>query len=122
MLSRQCGVRKSSRTIALRELLEGALFQYGHMFGANDSGDDSSYKPNKNFGNNNNNNGGDLLLFKLNQRQHIANVWESNGKLTENDKANGNQDLENLFLGAITACCKSEVSRFLFLKALRCSI
>lgn len=110
MLSRQCAVRKSSRTIALRELLEGALFQYGHMFEATDD-EDSSQKRGKQGG------GNDLLLLKLNQRQGVSrtNVWHS-GVIGGGVKAEPAQptkiseELENLFLGAITACCKSEVS------------
>lgn len=34
MLQRQCTTRKAARTAALRELLEGALFLYGNLFGA----------------------------------------------------------------------------------------
>lgn len=33
LLQRQCRARKSSRSACLRELVEGALFYYGYLFG-----------------------------------------------------------------------------------------
>lgn len=108
LLNRQCTVRKSSRTIALRELLEGALFLYGNLFGAHNE-NDYCIEQRKDS----------ELLIKLNQKQGGApNAIRSilhagiigHGLKAETKEAvKPNPELQNMFLNAITACCKGEV-------------
>lgn len=109
MLNRQCTVRKASRTIALRELLEGALFLYGNLFGAHNETD---------YYQNNEQRKDSELLMKLNQRQGSApNAIRSilhagiiGHGLKEPTKQASKPDpeLQNMFLSAMAACCKSD--------------
>lgn len=113
LLNRQCTVRKSSRTIALRELLEGALFLYGNLFGAHNEND---YYINTEHRKN-----GELLI-KLNQKQGTApnairsilhaGIIGHGLKAPTKEAVKPDPDLQNMFLNAITACCKSEVNLY----------
>lgn len=109
MLNRQCTVRKSSRTIALRELLEGALFLYGNLFGAHTETDTvAKWAQRKDT----------ELLIKANQRQGSApnavrsilhaGIIGHGLKAPSKEPAQPHAIVQNMFLDAIAACCKSE--------------
>ncbi|KAL1389194.1 hypothetical protein pipiens_012574 [Culex pipiens pipiens] len=106
LLSRHCAMRKAARTSALREILEGALFLYGNLFGSLETERDSvEYsKP-------------DELLIKLNQKQGIAmNASRSTvlhaGVIGQGPKqpvrsADGPEsEMQNRLISAIVACCQ----------------
>ncbi|KAJ6637430.1 Integrator complex subunit 5 [Pseudolycoriella hygida] len=104
MLARQCIIRKSSRTLALRELLEGAFYSYGDLFGAHSDNINSDTKKEM------------VSLMKLNQNHcstrsilHagiIGNGLQPPMQAAEELKP----EMQQFFLGAIAACCKSDVS------------
>lgn len=108
MLSRQCILRKASRTVALRELLEGALFLYGNLFGALNETDYLKTDQRKE---------GDLLM-KLNQKQGSApnsvrsilhaGIIGHGLKTPTKEAGQPDAEIQTLFLGAIAACCKSD--------------
>lgn len=103
MLTRQCTIRKSSRTLALRELLEGAFFTYGDLFGAHSETSNESKKE-------------AVSLMKLNQNHcsirsilHAGIIGHGLQKpMHVAEKLE--PEMQQLFLGAIAACCKSEVN------------
>ena len=106
MLTRQCIARKSSRTIALRELLEGALFLYGNLFGAQNENIENDQRK-------------DLyLLMKLNQKQGTApnsirsilhaGIIGQGLKTPTKESSNPLPNMQNMFLTAVLACCKSD--------------
>lgn len=103
MLARQCTIRKSSRTLALRELLEGAFFTYGDLFGAYSDATNECKKET-------------VSLMKLNQNHcSIRSILHAgiigHGLQTPMQIADKLEpEMQQLFLGAIAACCKSEVS------------
>uniref|UniRef100_A0A182QUE0 Integrator complex subunit 5 C-terminal domain-containing protein n=1 Tax=Anopheles farauti TaxID=69004 RepID=A0A182QUE0_9DIPT len=105
LLSRHCGHRKAARTAALRELLEGALFMYGALFGSQTESEAYSFgKP-------------DDLLIKLNQRQGIAlnasratvlhaGVIGQGPKIPSKGAIGPASEMQNRLLNAIVACCQ----------------
>ncbi len=103
MLTRQCIIRKSSRTLALRELLEGAFFTYGDLFGAHSDTINESKKES-------------VSLMKLNQNHcSIRSILHAgiigHGLQTPMQAADKLEpEMQQIFLGAIAACCKSEVN------------
>lgn len=111
LLARLCSTRKYARVAALRELLEGALFLYGNLFGVpNDTDfDDNVHMKKRN----------DQLLIKLNQAQHNtpnnirsilhAGLIGQGLKVPTIEAAAPEPSVRNLYLGAINACCKYEV-------------
>lgn len=106
MLTRQCTIRKSSRTLALRELLEGALFIYGDLFGAHSDTNVIVNESKKEV----------VSLMKLNQNHcSIRSILHAgiigHGLQTPMQLADKlDPDMQQMFLGAIAACCKSEVN------------
>lgn len=111
LLARLCATRKYARVAALRELLEGALFLYGNLFGVpNDTDFDSDVHVKKR---------NDRLLIKLNQAQHNtpnnirsilhAGLIGQGLKVPTTEAATPEPSVRNLYLGAINACCKYEV-------------
>ncbi|XP_053690452.1 integrator complex subunit 5 [Sabethes cyaneus] len=105
LLSRHCATRKAARTAALRDILEGALFLYGNLFGSQTESDSVDYsKP-------------DELLIKLNQKQGIAmNASRSSvlhagiiglGPKQPVKSAEGpDVEMQNRLISAIVACCQ----------------
>lgn len=111
LLARLCATRKYARVAALRELLEGALFLYGNLFGVPN---DSDFGKNIHLQKRN-----DQLLIKLNQAQHNtpnnirsilhAGLIGQGLKVPTTEAAAPEPSVRNLYLGAISACCKYEV-------------
>lgn len=111
LLHRQCSGRKYSRTVALRELLDGALFSYGNLFGVHLDLDLDREMQNFKCD--------DRLLIKMNQMQNNTpnNIRSSlhvgiigNGlKLPTKEASPPNSNIRNMLLKAFTACCKQEV-------------
>ncbi|KAG4068286.1 hypothetical protein HA402_007806 [Bradysia odoriphaga] len=101
MLTRQCTIRKSSRTLALRELLEGAFFSYSDRFGAHS---ETSYESKKDT----------VSLMKLNQNHCSirsilhAGIIGSGLQAPMHVPDNLDPEMQQMYLGAIAACCKSE--------------
>lgn len=110
ILSRLCTMRKYARTAALRELLEGALFTYGNLFGMQSESEfDAAIKPKKSI---------EKMLIKINQLHNntpnnlrsilhagvIGNGLKVPAKQSEEPKT----DARNFLLFAIYACCKQE--------------
>uniref|UniRef100_A0A182N4L2 Integrator complex subunit 5 C-terminal domain-containing protein n=1 Tax=Anopheles dirus TaxID=7168 RepID=A0A182N4L2_9DIPT len=105
LLSRHCAHRKAARTAALRELLEGALFMHGALFGSQTESEAYSFdKP-------------DDLLIKLNQRQGIAlnasratvlhaGVIGQGPKIPSKSAVGPMPAMQNRLLNAIVACCQ----------------
>lgn len=118
MLQRQCTARKSSRTVALRELLEGALFLFGDLFGAHHDYDQQTatdmpvqHSPHLNQ---QRRDGTIELLLKVNQR-HGNHALPAPRSLRPKDAmtttiavARPNPERQDLFLAALAACCKSD--------------
>lgn len=111
MLARQCSGRKYSRIVALRELLEGALYSYGNLFGVHiDIDFDKSVLSKKRD---------DRLLIKMNQTQNNtpnnirsflhAGVIGQGLKLPTKEALSPDADIRNMLLRAIIACCKQDV-------------
>lgn len=112
ILSRQCVTRKYARVAAIRELLEGALYLYANLFGVqNDIDFDSNVHMKKR---------GDHLLIKLNQAQNNtpnnirsilhAGIIGHGLKIPPMEASMPDPSIRNLYLKAITACCKQEVN------------
>lgn len=111
LLARLCATRKYARVAALRELLEGALFLYGNLFGVPN---DTDFDRNGHVKMRN-----DRLLIKLNQAQHNtpnnirsilhAGLIGQGLKVPTTEAATPDPSVRNLYLGAINACCKYEV-------------
>ncbi|XP_058812921.1 integrator complex subunit 5 [Topomyia yanbarensis] len=105
LLSRHSATRKAARTAALRDILEGALFLYGNLFGSQIESDSVEYsKP-------------DELLIKLNQKQGLAmNASRSTvlhagiiglGPKQPVKMADGPElEMQNRLISAIVACCQ----------------
>ncbi|XP_062562953.1 integrator complex subunit 5 [Armigeres subalbatus] len=105
LLSRHCATRKAARTAVLRDILEGALYLHGHLFGSQTEQDTVEYgKP-------------DELLIKLNQKQGVAiNASRAmvlhagvigQGPKQPIKKAEGPQThMQNRLINAIVACCQ----------------
>uniref|UniRef100_A0A182IPK9 Integrator complex subunit 5 C-terminal domain-containing protein n=1 Tax=Anopheles atroparvus TaxID=41427 RepID=A0A182IPK9_ANOAO len=105
LLSKHCGHRKAARTAALRELLEGALFMHGALFGSQSEVEAYSFdKP-------------DDLLIKLNQKQGIAlnasratvlhaGVIGQGPKVPSKSAIGPASEMQNQLLNAIVACCQ----------------
>lgn len=114
LLMRQCSGRKYSRITALRELLEGALYSYGNLFGVHlDIDFDISVQSKRRD---------DRLLLKMNQTQNntLNNIRSSlhagiigqGLKFPTKEASPPDADIRNMLLRAIIACCKHEVSGF----------
>lgn len=114
LLTRLCSARKYARVAALRELLEGALFTYGNLFGVpTETGSDDCVSMKKQNG---------QLLIKMNQMQHNtpnnirsilhAGLIGKGLKVPTMDAAAPQPYVRDLFLGAINACCKCDVRNF----------
>nr|XP_019561577.2 integrator complex subunit 5-like [Aedes albopictus] len=105
LLSRHSATRKAARTAALRDILEGALYLHGHLFGSQTEQDTVDYgKP-------------DELLIKLNQKQGVAmNASRATvlhaGVIGQGPKqpvktAEGPQThMQDKLVSAIVACCQ----------------
>lgn len=111
LLTRQCSGRKYSRIAALRELLEGALYSYGNLFGVHlDIDFDNGVVQNKRRE--------DRLLIKLNQSQNNtpnnirsflhAGIIGQGLKFPTKEAAAPDSDIRNMLLRAIMACCRQE--------------
>lgn len=101
LLSKQCVGHKAALAIALRELLEGALFTYGNLFGSLNEPEPEKKSES---------------LLKLNQQQGIAmiasrslvlhaGVIGDGPKLPVREAQGPQHDIKNIFLNAIEACC-----------------
>lgn len=112
LLARQCSTRKYSRIAALRELLEGALYSYGNLFGVHlDIDFDKGLHTKKRD---------DRLLIKLNQSQNNtlnnirsflhAGIIGQGLKFPTKEASSPDSDIRNMLLRAIISCCKQEVS------------
>lgn len=110
LLTKQCVGRKTFRSAALRDLLEGALFLYPNLFGAPIHLAEKSQIYHKK----------DESLLKLNQKQGISlNVSRSSilhsgvigcgvPKVSQPWIPDGlDGDIKNFYIGAIIACCSS---------------
>ncbi|XP_065095747.1 integrator complex subunit 5 isoform X2 [Ochlerotatus camptorhynchus] len=105
LLSRHCATRKAARTAALRDILEGALYLHGHLFGSHTEPDTVDYgKP-------------DELLIRLNQKQGItmnasratvlhAGVIGQGPKLPFKKPDGPETEMQNRLISAIVACCQ----------------
>lgn len=105
LLSRHCATRKAARTAALRDILEGALYLHGHLFGSHTEPDTVDYgRP-------------DELLIKLNQKQGItmnasratvlhAGVIGQGPKLPFKKPDGPESEMQNRLISAIVACCQ----------------
>lgn len=111
LLARQCFNRKYSRIAALRELLEGALYSYGNLFGVHlDIDFDKGLQSKKRD---------DRLLIKLNQSQNNtpnnirsflhAGIIGQGLKFPTKEPSSPDSDIRNMLLRAIIACSKQEV-------------
>lgn len=107
LLNKQCYNKKTIRSVALRDLVEGALFLYPNLFGAPDHDKNNQLK----------NNSSDSLL-KYNQRKGISlNISKSSmlhagvigfglQKIKESWSPNGlDEEMKNFFIKAILSCC-----------------
>lgn len=106
LFQRQCSARKSARSVCLRELVEGALFFYGYLFGAYEERqvDDSELPENE-------------MLVYANQKQTVGpnanrTVLHAGvigkGLRSENTLAKPREpdaELQRLLLRAIDCCC-----------------
>lgn len=110
LLTRQCSGRKYSRIAALRELLEGALYAYGNLFGVHLDIDFDHGVQNKRRE--------DRLLIKLNQSQNNtpnnirsflhAGIIGQGLKFPTKEATAPDSDIRNMLLRAIMACCRQE--------------
>lgn len=111
MLARQSAAQKASRTIAIRELLDGALFMYGNLFGAHTE---------HNYLENSDRRRDSELLLKINQKQGNApsairsilhaGIIGQGLKVPTKHASKPDPELQNAFLNALSACCRSSVS------------
>lgn len=110
LLERICSSRRYARSAALRELLEGALFSFGNLFGMqNEIEFDACIKPKKST---------EQLLIKANQMHNNtpnnirstlhAGVIGHGLKIPAKEAAEPDADTRNFFLRAIMACCKQD--------------
>lgn len=105
LLSRHCTTRKAARTAALRDILEGALFMYGNLFGSQTEPEsDGANRPEE-------------LLIKLNQKQGIAmnasratvlhaGIIGLGPKQPARIAEGPEQEMQNRLISAIVACCQ----------------
>lgn len=110
MLARQSSAQKAARTIALRELIEGALFIYGNLFGAHT---ESNYLDQCEQRRDSE------LLLKINQKQGNApsairsilhaGIIGQGLKVPTKQASKPDPELQNAYLNALSACCKSSV-------------
>lgn len=111
LLARQCSGRKYSRITALRELLDGALYSYGNLFGVHlDINIDKSVQSKKRD---------DRSLLKMNQMQNNtpnnirsflhAGIIGQGLKLPTKEASSPDVDIRNALLRAMIACCRQEV-------------
>lgn len=116
LLARQCLGRKYSKVAALRELLEGALYSYGNLFGVHlDIDFDKSVQNKKRD---------DRLLIKQNQTQNNtpnnirsflhAGIIGQGLKFPTKEACSPEADIRNMLIKAFMACCKQEVNQFVF--------
>lgn len=114
LLARQCLGRKYSKVAALRELLEGALYSYGNLFGVHlDIDFDKSVQNKKRD---------DRLLIKQNQTQNNtpnnirsflhAGIIGQGLKFPTKEACSPDADIRNMLIKAFMACCKQEVNHF----------
>lgn len=123
LLLKQCSEKKGIRTIALRDLLEGALFLYPTIF---------SPKKNQIINSNNNKmssiNVKEDSLLKLNQRQIISlnfsksSILLHSGVIGSGISKNNNQnsqnyndvddETKNFYIKAIVSCCQDDADEF----------
>lgn len=119
LLTRQCLSRKYSKVAALRELLEGALYFYGNLFGVHlDIDFDKSVQNKKRD---------DRLLIKQNQSQNNtpnnirsflhAGIIGQGLKFPTKEAISPDADVRNMLIKAFMACCKQDVSIFLSSKS-----
>ncbi|XP_055905945.1 integrator complex subunit 5 [Eupeodes corollae] len=106
LFQRQCSARKSARSVCLRELVEGALYFYGYLFGAYQEPevDDSILPENE-------------MLFYSNQKQSVGpnanrTVLHAGvigkGLRSENTQGRASEpdpEMQRLLLKAIDCCC-----------------
>lgn len=118
LLTRQCMGRRYSRVTALRELLEGALYSYGNLFGVHlDIDFDKSVQSKRRDA---------RLLLKMNQTQNntLNNIRSSlhagiigqGLKFPTKEASSPDADIRNMLLRAIIACCKQEVNGFCYIR------
>lgn len=110
LLTRQCSGRKYSRNAALRELLEGALYSYGNLFGVHLDIDFDNGVQNRRRE--------DRLLIKLNQSQNNtpnnirsflhAGIIGQGLKFPTKEATAPDSDIRNMLLRAIMACGRQE--------------
>lgn len=127
MLQRQCTARKSSRTVALRELLEGALFLYGNLFGAHHDYDQQTatdmpvqhqphqHQPRRSDGTAdepllkaNQRHGGHPAMLRRVRKEKPAAAAPSPPPPPPSHALRPNAERQDLFLAALAACCKSD--------------
>lgn len=111
MLGQLCNNRKYTRIAALREILEGALYSYGNLFGMhNDVETPAAIKISSSI---------DTSLMKMNQTQNAASTVRAtlhagtigNGlRVPAKESLQPHPDARDWLLKAICACCKSPVS------------
>lgn len=114
MLNRLCANRRYSRAVALRELLEGALFQFTNLFGIHVEPEPDSEEAERD----------DRLLMHANQRQNVApNIMRaslhagtigSGAKPAVKEPSKPKPEFRDMLLKALLACCKQDV-RYIWL-------
>lgn len=118
LLSRQCSARKYTRIAALRELLDGALYLYGNLFGAHNEIDSLVDVKSKNSI--------ETSLMKLNQSQNNApstvrsilhaGIIGSGLKTPAKEPSDPVPEARDMLLKAITACCRNKVGLIKFVE------
>lgn len=116
-MQRQCSGRKAARTACLRELVEGAIFYYGYLFGQYEEPDIDALEIPEHE-----------MIIVQNQRQSIGpnanrTVLHAGvigrglrpGLLAE--ECQYDAEMQNLFLKALDACCADMVKLILVLHA-----
>lgn len=111
MLNRLCANRRYSRAVALRELLEGALFRFPNLFGVHDEADDGAEECEQD----------DRLLMHANQMQNIApNIMRaslhagtigSGAKPPAREPSKPKPEFRDMLLKAFLACCRQDVCK-----------
>lgn len=110
MLLRYC-TRRHARAAALRELLEGALYTYGNLFGSHNDVECPTRAQLQNTA--------DISLLKLNQSQNAASTVRSilhagtigNGlKTPAKESSDPLPETRDMLLTVLTACLKGDVS------------
>lgn len=109
LLSRYC-TRKHARVAALRELLEGALYAYGNLFGSHNDIECPTRTQLQNVA--------DVSLLKLNQHQNAASTVRSilhagtigNGlKVPAKESSDPLPETRDMLLTILRACLKGDV-------------